>query len=122
LVAWVGHACVWTALLNHLYGRPLPKQLLKPWRHLTGLIILAFPLLLWSAKNPYYFDYSFGDDLLNGVWGRLVLVYAAVCLLFGGLIFPAITAARLLRKTPACVVSETTRTLDLWPELGAKLV
>jgi uncharacterized protein len=122
LVAWVGHACVWTALLNHLYGRPLSKTLLKVWRYLTGLIILAFPLLLWSAKNPYYFDYSFGDDPVNGVWGYVVLAYAAVCVLFGGLVFPLITLDRLLTEQPACVVSEATRTLDLWPELGAKLV
>ena len=39
--AWVGHACVWVSLLNNLYGRPLPKRLLKLWRLLTGGIILA---------------------------------------------------------------------------------
>ena len=119
-LAWVGHACLWTSLLNNLYGRPLPKKLLKVWRYTTGLIILAFPLLPLSA---FRIDFSSDDyESINGIWGRVVLAYAAVCLLFGGVIFPAITVARLLRKPPACVVSETTRTLDLWPELGAKLV
>ncbi len=112
-LAWIGHACIWTALLNNLYGLPLPKKWLKVWRYLTGLIILAFPLLTASA---------FRFDFVNDAWGRTVLGYGAVCLVFGALIFPAITVARRLRKTPACVVSETTRTLDLWPELGEKLI
>jgi hypothetical protein len=122
LVAWVGHACIWTAVLNYLYGHPLPKLFLKAWRYLTGLVILAFPLLIWSAKNPSYFDSSFGDDLLDGTWGRVVFAYAAVCLVLGAIIFPATTVRRLMRKTPACVVAESTRTLDLWPELGEKLI
>ena len=121
-LAWVGHACIWTAILNYIYGCPVPKQILKPWRYATAFVILAFPILLWSAKNPYYFDYSFGNDLLNGVWGRCVLAYAVVCFIFGGVILPAITVARYFRDPPKCVVSETTRTLDLWPELGEKLI
>ena len=40
----------------------------------------------------------------------------------GEAIFPAITISRFLRKPPACYVSETTRTIDLWPELGEKLI
>ena len=61
-LAWVGHAYVLTALLNYVYARPWPKAVLKPWRYVTGVLILAFPLLLWSAKNPDDFDYTFGDD------------------------------------------------------------
>ncbi|MFX8668581.1 hypothetical protein ABTM51_20680, partial [Acinetobacter baumannii] len=61
LVAWVGHAAVWTSLLSNLYGRPLPKLFLKLWRLLTGLIILLFPLLAWSigvkeTETGYDFD------------------------------------------------------------------
>jgi len=120
LVAWVGHACVWVSLLSHLYGRPIPKKLLKLWRLFTGLVILGFPLLIASM-----FDVAFVRDdwePLNGTWGRVVLAYAVVCVIFGGIVFPAITVARLLWKVPACVVAQSTRTLDLWPELGEKLV
>ena len=119
---WIGHACVWTSILNHLYGRSLPKILLRWWRHFTALILLAFPVLLWSAKNPDAPTYSIGGDQLNGLWGRIVLVYAAICLIFGAVIFPIITVFRLLRKQPPSLLAETTRTLDLWPELGAKLI
>jgi predicted MPP superfamily phosphohydrolase len=119
-LAWVGHAYIWTALLNFIYGHPLPKLVLKPWRYATGGVILAFPLLITSAFNA-----GFARDVwepINGVWGRVVLAYAAICLAFGGLIFPASTVRRLRRKPPACVAAESARTLDLWPELGAKLV
>ncbi len=102
-VAWVGHACLWVTLLNNLYGRPLSKWFLKPWRLLTGVVILAFPLLPLVRDEPA---------------GQF---YLWPCAVLGSVVFPAITIARLLRKTPACVVSETTRTLDLWPDLGQKL-
>ncbi|HEX4607462.1 MAG TPA: hypothetical protein VH092_04580, partial [Urbifossiella sp.] len=100
LVAWVGHACVWTAVLNHAYGRPFSKAFLKPLRLVTGAVIAGFPALpLVESGWP--------------VWG-----YVAVCLLFGGLVFPAITVYRLIRPRPAELVSETTATLDVRAEIG----
>jgi predicted MPP superfamily phosphohydrolase len=103
-VAWVGHACVWTSVLSHVYGRPLPKWFLKLWRLVTGVVIVAFPLLIVVPENP------------------VTPVYGGICLLFGAVVFPVITVVRLLRPPAACVVSEVTRTRDLWPELGEKLV
>ena len=105
LAAWVGHACLWTYSLNNLYGRPLSKRFLKPFRLFVGAVIAGFPLLAWLA---------FASDA--------VLFYLAPCALFGGLVFPLITLKRLLRKPPAAVQRSTTRTLDLWKELGPKLV
>ncbi|MDY3555086.1 metallophosphoesterase [Gemmata sp. JC717] len=120
-VAWVGHACVWVAVLNNLYARPLPKGPLKVWRFATGATILAFPWLVLGPLGPYpLFDQPHepgGGPLEHGL-----LAYAVACLAFGGLVFPLVTLHRALRKPPACVVSEYTRTLDLWPELGEKLV
>ncbi len=115
-LAWVGHACVLVALLNHLYGRNLPKLFLKPWRYITGVLILAFPAFVWFAGEPAVLA-----DPANGPWGFFLLVYGVACLYFG-LIFPVVTIERALRAPPACVVSEVTRTLDVWPELGAKLI
>ena len=100
-VAWVGHACLWVSLLNNFYGRALPKSLLKPWRLLTGAVILAFPLLLPVHDHP------------------AARLYLWPCLFLGGVVFPAITAARLLRPTPPSVVCDTT--LDLWRDYGSKL-
>ncbi|MBA4065564.1 MAG: metallophosphoesterase [Isosphaera sp.] len=103
LVAWVGHACVWVSVLSNLYGRPLPKRFLTRWRAFTGLVILAFPLLLLAP-----------DDLARP--------YLWPCAAVGGVVLPLVTLVRLFRATPAVVVSESTRTLDLWRELGRKLI
>ncbi len=122
--SWVGHACIWTAILNHLYGRPLPKGLLRWWRHGTALILIAFPILpsqiVTLVPEPSY--HSPTNDRFQSIWGQTILIYLAICLLFGAVIFPLITVRRLLRKTPAILVEESTRSLDLWPELGHKLI
>ena len=120
--AWVGHACIWISSLNNFYGRALPKWLLKPWRLLTGAVILVFPLILLSGTNPKWWNFVDGENVfLNGLWGRFMVGYAGVCLLIWAVGFPCITIARLLRPIPASVVSETTRTLDLWTDYGHKL-
>ena len=125
-LAWVGHACICTAVLNNLYGRRLPKTVLKPVRLLAGVAILAFPLIVLTIPNPQHFvtpahDAVVDPDRFNGWLGRLLLAYCVACLYFG-FVFPLVTLERYLRKPPSCVVSEQTRTLDLWPELGQKLI
>jgi predicted MPP superfamily phosphohydrolase len=104
LLGWIGHACLWVSLLSHLYGRPLPKSLLKLWRWFTGGVIVAFPLLM----------------LIEAEWA--VSAYLLGCALMGGLVFPAVTLARLRRKPPACVVALTRHTRDLWPLEGRQLI
>jgi len=117
-VAWVGHACIWTSVLNNLYGRPLPKQFLRPWRYVTGLIILLFPLFACFGRRD-------NDPEQPGRPGSLRLVsygYGVLCLAVGGVLLPVITIGRLSRRRPRAFVAETTRTWDLWPELGRELL
>ncbi len=121
-VAWVGHACIWTATLSHLYGRPLSKGLLKAWRLITGVAILAFPALVWFAFSQPFINSSRPEEDSPGDWGWAAILYASACFIFGATVLPVITLVRALRKPTACVVSEQTRTLDLWPELGESLV
>ncbi|MCI0700597.1 MAG: hypothetical protein L0241_05910, partial [Planctomycetia bacterium] len=104
-LAWVGHACIWTALLNNLYGRPLSKSLLKLWRFVTGGIILSFPLLLWSVRNEPVIVLGPTEDHAS-VWGLVIYVYAILCLAFSVIIFLPLTIERALRKRPACLVEE----------------
>lgn len=116
-VAWIGHAFLWTSLLSNLFGRPLPKPLLKAWRAFTAVVILAFPLLcqeLGEQLDPH--QYGIPPHVM------LVFAYLALCLFVGGVVFPWITIARLLRKPPACLVAESTVTRDLWAEHGKSLV
>src|SRR5437763_2128824 len=95
--AGVGHAAVWVPPLNYLYSRPIPKAVLKPIRLLIGLVILAgwvgFPL----AAGPDPADAV--RRTLAGEFGPLPRLYLGACLVMGLVVFPAITAARLLRKT-----------------------
>jgi hypothetical protein len=120
-LAWVGHAYILTALLNYVYARPWPKIVLKPWRYLTGALILAFPLLLLVLGRVTAPNIGPSEESSGALWGVPLVAYGIACLYFG-MIFPVVTLERALRKPPLCVVSETTRTLDLWPELGHKLV
>jgi predicted MPP superfamily phosphohydrolase len=120
-LAWVGHACICTAVLNNLYGRRLPKTVLKPVRLLAGVAILAFPLVPWALGSLSVDDLGSVEALGVGAAVWALYAYCVACLYFG-FVFPLVTLKRYLRKPPACIVSEQTRTLDLWPELGQKLV
>ncbi|MBP3959177.1 metallophosphoesterase [Gemmata sp. G18] len=127
VVAWIGHACIWTAVLNNVYGHPLPKGLRKGWRLLSGVAILAFPLLISFARSRPLASFGSPENDAAQVWdGSAVLhagayLYVVVCGYFA-LMFVYITIQRALRDRPPCVVSEETRTLDLWPEYGEQLV
>src|SRR4051794_1311561 len=111
-LAWVGHACICTALLNYLYGRRLPKSLLKPWRFVTGVLILAFPLPLLpieiasTGAQGFPPAHSEQSGFVTAL-GCLFLAYPVACL-YVGAVFVVITFERYFRKPPACVVAETT--------------
>jgi len=110
-VIWIGHACLWTTLLNMLYSRPLPKHFLKPWRLFTGVVLAAFAAWLVYATAQDF------DEI-----PPVLQVYSAFCLVVGGLFFPIITLARNLRPKPKSLLSERTVTLDLGKALGPVVV
>src|SRR4051794_41165454 len=110
-LAWVGHAYVLTALLNYVYARPWPKVVLKPWRYVTGVLILAFPLMIWALANVPLINVGPPEESRSAMWALPLVAYGIACLYYG-MIFPVVTLERALRKPPACVVSERTRTLD----------
>ncbi len=101
-----------TALLNTLYGRPLPKLFLKAYRIFTGFAILGFPLLL--PLIPL----DFSQKLQFTGLAALPVNYAAVCLAFGGIVFPLITLKRHFRKRSPAILKEETEAFDLGAELG----
>ncbi|MFO0804077.1 MAG: metallophosphoesterase [Gemmataceae bacterium] len=124
LFAWVGHACIWTTLLNYVYARPYPKPILKPWRLFTGVVILAFPFLPQYIVPPEHRASlpSQNDEWFNGTTGGVIFAYVCICLFFGLIVFPIITVRRCLRKPPSVLKNETTHTLDLMKELGPEVI
>ena len=107
IVIWIGHACIWTTLLNVFYSQPWPKRFLKPWRLLTGAVIGLFPLALIFGPR------ADGTDTPLPLSG-----YYAVCFGYGMVVLPIITLVRNLRPRPVCVIEERTETVDLWKQLG----
>ena len=139
LVTGIGHAVIWTALLNHLYGRPLPKSLLRGWRYLTALIIavgpVAFGYHFWAALGPFRELQAFPDSALDlfetvlsaETWKHLPLPrltsgYICVCLVVGGILFPWITGKRAGRRPPPCLRGERSQHYDFWKQDGRILL
>lgn len=105
LLAWVGHAYIAIGLLNNLYSRPISKAFLKIVRLLIGLLVLAFPLILFVPGSLLFLNWYFATAaIVGGVW------------------FPIVTVYRATRKAPAAVISEATETIDLGAELGAEAI
>ena len=121
-MAWLGHACLWIALLNNLYGRPISKSFLKCWRHFTGVWILAFPAIIYIGASAL----TAGEHFNWNPWLRLlfafVFLYSLAMTVIGGVVLPLITFDKFARRPTVSVLATQTRTLDLWPELGAKLL
>lgn len=105
--AWIGHAYLLTGVLNNLYGRPLPKPFLRIVRALVGLLILAFPALVWFALT----DDGSGIRLLIGP-------YLSGCALVGAIWFPLVTAYRMFRPLSECIRASQSTVIDFGKELG----
>ena len=118
-IAWVGHAAILTAALNYLYGCPIPKWFLRHYRTATGLAIVGFPLLVWSMRLEVN---SSNEVVASNWWSTFAALYLVFCLLFGGVVFPAVTIYRLLRRTPAAVLAERTEAVDFGKLLGPAAV
>jgi predicted MPP superfamily phosphohydrolase len=127
LVGWVGHAYLWTAVLNILYARPLPKWFLKPWRLLTGVVIVGYPAFVGLCEWQFgEFEIAPDDGPAPSGYSVVVfvgcLLYLLGCGFFGLIVFPLVTLYRLLRPKPAALVVERTDPLDLWKRLGPAAV
>jgi predicted MPP superfamily phosphohydrolase len=112
---WIGHAVLWTWLLNILYGRKINKRFLRLWRLLTGLIILfGLPALAWLVLPP-------SEELGTPVSTPVFAIYVGLCYFFGLVVFPIITILRLVRPLPKAFVSASSGVVDYWKEMGPSI-
>jgi predicted MPP superfamily phosphohydrolase len=139
LLAGIGHAVLWTALLNHFYGRPWPKSFLRLWRYATAVIIAAYPavigyhlwkesaLLLDFGNSPLGTSDSGGMESSFGLGCEpplsvMVATYALVCLGLGGIVFPWVTWKRLVRRPPPGLRTQKSQHYDFWKQHAQSLV
>lgn len=135
----IGHAVLWTALLNHLYGRPWPKSFLRLWRYITAIIIAAYPAVIgyhfWNESGMFL---HFWNMLLDPdgsgwiewclelgreyLWRAIAVVYAAFCLILGGIVFPWVIWKRLVRRPPPCLREQRSQHYDFWKQHAQTLV
>lgn len=121
LFAWLGHAVIWTSILNRIYALPLQKHFLKLWRVFTGVVILTFPFfnvvrIDWDHLPVAYLDF------LTIRYTTLWPFYIAPCAIVGGVIFPIITVWRLLRRPPKGLLSSESLVIDYRSLLGPAAV
>lgn len=113
LGACVGHTFFLVVGLNVLYGRPLPHKLLKVTRKIDILLVLAGPVFFWFAMG-------FSGPGLS--WepgaGYVVIPYVVFCWVVGFFVAPVAIVLYHLRPSPAALVGNHTRTVDVAKELG----
>src|SRR5262245_53925771 len=103
LIAWPGHAFALTVALNLIYSLPLPRKLQRGGRMLVGILVFAFPaLIFWD-----------GTDSL------VVQRYLYASCLVSLIMMPILTIRRALRRPPAELVTSSSRIIDTAKALGA---
>lgn len=115
----VGHACIWMALANFLFGLPINHHWLDFYRKLTVLGILAGPIVLalhGGGTIAQWLYWSASPSCCPWLTGYLV-----VCQFFAWLVLPLLTLRRWMRAEPAVVVSQQGITYDIAAELGQSL-
>ncbi|MFO0935320.1 MAG: metallophosphoesterase [Gemmataceae bacterium] len=114
---WAGHACLWTYVLNILYGRKLPKPILKAWRIVSFVVIVfGWPAVLVGLVLVYKIDLFPGPDdpprnPIPALPFFTIGTYALFCLILATR-FIGITVMRLRAVPPASIVSSASSMVD----------
>src|SRR5262249_43864696 len=110
------HVSLLVYSLNRLYALPLPHRLLTSFRLLHGLLALAGVGLFCWVLGPGGIPAAWRLDGWSGA--ALLAAYATVCAGVGLVLLPLVTLQRHLRRSPAALLSNHTRTVDVAKELG----
>jgi predicted MPP superfamily phosphohydrolase len=115
-LAALGHLVLVVGSHNWWYGQPLGKRLGDVLHFLHGALVVAFPLALylaWGWRLQGLFDLS------SAPAGQLLVAgYVGVCLLAAGVLLPAVTVRRLLRREP--VLEACSEVVDVARALGRR--
>ena len=111
----LGNAALCIAVLNRLQGLPIWYTVLRVFKVLHDLLMLAFPAgLIWFAGLR-------GPELLyGGHWVNLPVWALSYCLVCGVVCcaIPCVALKRLLTPPPAALLSQDSETVDIARRLG----
>src|SRR5438132_8603231 len=116
--ACVGHLALMIYSHNWCYAAALSRFANKVIRIVHALLMLAGLAGFWFMYGLDLPDSLHRDPVSS--WHALVNAYLFLCWAVGFGIFPALTLTRLLRRVPAALLSNDTRTVDIAAELGYK--
>src|SRR5205814_759310 len=116
LAAWLGHAFLWTVLLNVVFSRPYHRRLLGAFRLFVAVVVLVVPpvLLLAYGAPPV----SWLEETVRLRPPGPFAAYVALCWLIGVVILPILTIRRKLRRPPPVVAERRGQVFDVAERLG----
>src|SRR3954451_4465189 len=86
LAAWLGHAFLWTVLLNVVFSRPYHRRLLGAFRLFVAVLVLVVPSAFLLAYGPPPLAWLY--DAVNLRPPGPFAAYIALCWLIGVVILP----------------------------------
>lgn len=111
LVAWVGHAFIWTVILNVVYSLAWPRKLLRCIRVVVGLAVIGFPIFAYPhVIHPVFSNRWWNEQYAVG--------YLYLCITTAVAILPLLTLRRARRPVPKQVIEESSRVIDIAADLG----
>jgi predicted MPP superfamily phosphohydrolase len=117
VVAVVGHSALMVTAHNWWYGHALPRKAGDVIHALHGLMVLFGPVFFWwlgGLDLAAVFDWN-----SETAWWQFVFAaYVAVCWLVAVVVFPGITALRLLRPRPRALVETKSAIFDVAKHVG----
>lgn len=113
LGACAGHAVLVVMHMNCLYGRPLPRRLLRYLRRFCELLCFSGPVLFLYAVGWWHVAPADWPPAVH-----LLYTYGLCCLVLGLGLLPALTLVRWLRDKPRALLSNHTDIVDVAKELG----
>jgi hypothetical protein len=118
LGACLGHLGLAVFSHNWWYGGHLGKRLGDAMHLAHGLLVLAFPAVLWFACRwdlPALFAAGSAPP-----WRLALAAYVGLCWLVGFGVVPALTLYRLLRRPPAALLQTKSEVIDVAAQLGRR--
>lgn len=119
LILSVGHAELWITLINRTHSYPIHEPLLKQIRHFHDILIVSFPLVLFSVVGFYA-----PGVLRGGEWNQLPFLWKPIFLLcgLGFLGFLYSTLRHLLSKTPRQQTEFHSEIIDIQKRSNQELI